>query len=226
LETTKIIIVEDEPLFRELLCRTLSLESSISILGEAEDGETAIRLIKEKNPDVVLMDIELTGEMDGIEAALRIKAERPQTGIVILSMHEDRRYVTSLPLEESKGWAYLLKQTVPDLAEVMRAIEGTKAGMLVLDPEIVKRLYPKQGSAVSRLTPRQCEVLKLIAQGYNNTAIAKRLKLSKKSVETYINVIYQELNLSAEQDIHARVKASLMFLQDSTSCSETAQSVG
>lgn len=211
---TKIIIVEDEALFRELMHRTLDNEPDIEVLGEAEDGETAIRLVRELKPDVVLMDIELRGEMDGIEAALTIKNESPEVGIVILSIHGDRRYVTSLPLEDSKGWGYLLKQTVPDLSMVKHTIEGVKAGMLVLDPALMKNLRPKKGSLVARLTPRQRNVLELIAQGYNNTAIAERLYLSKKSVETYINVIYQELGLAGELDIHARVKASLIYLQD------------
>ena len=217
METTRVVIVDDEALFRELLRRTLSAEPGLEVVGVAGDGETAIRLAKEASPDVVLMDIELPGEMDGIEAALRIKKEMPQTGIVILSAHSDRRYVTSLPLEDSQGWAYLLKQTAPDLAAVVRAIEGSKAGMVVLDPVVVASLRPRQGSAVAGLTPRQQEVLELLAQGYSNAAIAQRLTLSQKSVETYINAIYQGLHLSNEPEIHARVKATILYLETSQS---------
>ena len=217
METTRVVIVDDEALFRELLRRTLSAEPGLEVVGVAGDGETAIHLAMEANPDVVLMDIELPGEMDGIEAALRIKKEMPQTGIVILSAHSDRRYVTSLPLEDSQGWAYLLKQTAPDLAAVVRAIEGSKAGMVVLDPAVVANLQPRQGSAVAGLTPRQQEVLELLAQGYSNAAIAQRLTLSQKSVETYINAIYQGLHLSNEPDIHARVKATIIYLENSQS---------
>lgn len=217
METTRVVIVDDEALFRELLRRTLSAEPGLEVVGVAGDGETAIRLAKEASPDVVLMDIELPGEMDGIEAALRIKKEMPQTGIVILSAHSDRRYVTSLPLEDSQGWAYLLKQTAPDLAAVVRAIEGSKAGMVVLDPAVVASLRPRQGSAVAGLTPRQQEVLELLAQGYSNAAIAQRLTLSQKSVETYINAIYQGLHLSNEPEIHARVKATILYLENSQS---------
>jgi len=215
MEPTTVILVEDEPLFREMLRRILSVESSIKVVGEAEDGETAIRLAREKNPDVVLMDIELSGELDGIDAAIQIKKEKPQTGIVILSVHSDRRYVTSLPLDNSQGWAYLLKQTVPDIATIIRSIEGTKAGMLVLDPTILKGLRPRQDSILSRLTRRQFEVLELLAQGYSNAAIADKLILAEKSIETYINVIYQELGLSREPEIHARVRATLIYLQNS-----------
>lgn len=217
MEATRIVIVEDEALFRQLLRRTLSAEPGLEVAGMAEDGEAAVRLARELKPDVMLMDIELPGELDGIEAALQIKKERPQIGVVILSAHNDRRYVTSLPLKDSQGWAYLLKQTVPDMATVIRAIEGSKVGMLMVDPSIVKNLWPRQDSVVAKLTSRQQEVLKLIAQGYNNAAVAERLYLSEKSVETYINVIYQELHLSKEPNINARVRATLLYLQDSQS---------
>lgn len=215
MQTTKIIIIEDEPLFRDLLHRTLLAEPGLEIAGVAEDGEAAIRLAHQTRPDVVLTDIELRGEIDGIEAALRIKKDQPKTGVVILSVHSERRYLTSLPLEEVPGWAYLLKQTVPDVATVIRAIEASKTGMLMLDPALVKGFQPRQNSTLSNLTPRQMEVLECIAQGYNNAAIAKQLHLSQRSVETYINVIYQELGVSDEPDIHARVKATLLYLEES-----------
>jgi DNA-binding NarL/FixJ family response regulator len=210
-----LIIVDDELLFRELLRSTLAAEPGIEVVGVAGDGETAVQMARREKPDVVIMDIEMPGEIDGIEASLQIKKDRPKTGVVILSAHAERRYVTSLPLEDMQGWGYLLKQTAPDLATVVRAIQGSKAGMVVLDPSVVSGLRPKQGSAVARLNPRHQEVLELMAQGYSNAAIARLLKLSRKSVETYINVIYQELQLSHEEGIHARVKATLLYLESS-----------
>ena len=150
--TTRIMIVDDQVFFADLLARTLSTEPELEVVGVAHDGEAAVRLFNETEPDAVLMDIELPGEFDGIEAALRIKQEKPQTGIVLLSMHNDRRYFTSLPLEESPGWSYLLKQTVPDVATVVRAIHGSINGMVVLDPAVVAGLRPKQGSSVMQLT--------------------------------------------------------------------------
>jgi DNA-binding NarL/FixJ family response regulator len=217
MKTTRLVVVDDEPLFRELLCRTLATEKDLEVVGEAADGETAVQIARKEKPDVVIMDIELPGKLDGIEAALQIKRERPQTGIVILSAHSERRYVMSLPLDDIQGWAYLLKQTAPDLATVVRAIQGSKAGMVVLDPAVVSNLRPKQGSPLTRLNPRHREVLELLAQGYSNAAIAQALNLSRKSVETYINAIYQELQLSHEQGIHARVKATLLYLESSKS---------
>lgn len=213
MEKIRLIITEDEPLFRELLLRTLSTEPRLEVVGTAEDAETAIRLSREVKPDVAIMDIELPGEMDGIEAALIIKRERPKTGIVILSVHSDHRYVSSLPLGDLGGWAYLLKQSVPDLSTLVRAIHGSKEGMMVLDPAVMAKLRPRQDSPVASLTPRLQEVLRLIAQGYNNAAIAERLVLSERSVEGYVKSIYQELYLSGEPEIHARVKAALTYLE-------------
>ena len=213
----KVLIVEDEPLWSDLLSRTLSAEPGVTIVGLTRHGEAAVTLARETQPDAVLMDIELAGAMDGIEAALLIKDERPETGIVILSAHNDRRYVTSLPLGEKPGWSYLLKQTVPDVATVVRAIESSINGMVMLDPGVVASLRPKAASALARLTPRQLEVLQLIAQGYNNASIAERLVLAEKSVETYINSLYQELGVSGEPGMHARVKAAIIFLEESQS---------
>ena len=152
--TTKILVVEDEALFSDLLRRTLESDPGLEIVGDAQDGETAIALAQQLKPDAVIMDIELSGELDGIETALKIKGERPETGVVILSAHKDRRYVTSLPIDESAGWAYLLKQSVPDVETIVRAIQGSVTGMVVLDPEVVMSLRPKKDSALGRLTPR------------------------------------------------------------------------
>ncbi len=215
MDTTRILIVDDQAFFSEMLSRTQSAEPGLEIVGVATDGEAAVRLARETAPDVVLMDIELPGEMDGIMAGELIKQERPQTGIVILSAHKDREYLLSIPFHKSSGWSYLLKQSLPDLVTLMRAIEGTRKGVVVLDPEVVANLRPIQGSLLGRLTPRQHEVLELIAQGYNNAAIGRQLTLTEKSVETYVHNIYQQLELSSEQEIHARVKATLIYLHDS-----------
>ena len=151
----RVLLVEDQALFRELLRCTLIAQSGLEVVGEVGDGKSAVSLAREAEPDVVIMDVELSGKMDGIEAGIQIKKERPETGIVILSVHSDRRYVTSLPLDHLRGWAYLLKQTVPDVATVLRAIEGSRAGMLVIDPTLINSLRPRQDSVLAKLTHRQ-----------------------------------------------------------------------
>jgi HlyD family secretion protein len=138
-EDIQILIVEDERLFREMLRRILDAEPGVTVVGTAESGEEAVTQAESLQPDVVMMDVELPGEMDGIDAALVIKAARPDTGIVILSAHKERRYLMSMPIEDSAGWAYLLKQSVPDMSTVIRAIQGTMMGMVVLFYEALGR---------------------------------------------------------------------------------------
>lgn len=214
-EKIRVMIVEDEALFREMLVEVLSRRTGLEIVGTADRGENAIAMARESKPDVVLMDIELAGEMDGIDAALAIRKESPGTGIVILSSHDDPRYVTSLPLGEGMGWGYLLKQTVRDVSMVVRAIEGCAQGMVVMDPMVMVGVRPREGSKVGKLTPRQQDVLRLLAEGFNNAAIAKQLALEERSVESYINLIYQSLGLAGEPEINMRVQAALAFLKSS-----------
>jgi len=211
----RVAVVEDEALFREMLVGALSRQGGIEVVGTADDAGQAIELARSRKPDVIVMDIELEGEMDGIDAALEIKKEDPGIGIVILSAHDDPRYVTSLPLGESNGWAYLLKHSVRDLSALVLAIEGCARGMVVMDPSLMDRLSLREGSPVDRLTPRQQQVLRLLAEGLSNAAIARRLGLEERSVESYINVIYQHLGLSGEPEINMRVKAALAFLKSS-----------
>lgn len=211
----RVAVVEDEALFREMLAGALSRQAGLEVVDAASNAEEAIALARKARPDVVLMDIELDGEMDGIEAALTIKRDHPEIGILILSSHDNPRYVTTLPLGESTGWGYLLKQTVRDVSALVQAIEGCSRGLVVLDPAVVARLQVREGSAAGALTPRQQEVLRLLAEGFSNAAIARQLSLEERSVESYINVIYQHLGLSGESEINMRVKAALAFVKSS-----------
>lgn len=215
MERIRVAVVEDEALFREMLVDALSRRASLEVVGTVADAPKAIALAREARPDVMLMDIELAGEMDGIEASLAIKKENPGIGIVFLSAHDNPRYLTSLPLGESTGWAYLLKQTVRDVSAIGQAIEGCARGMVILDPAVMAKLRPREGSAILRLTPRQQDVLRLLAQGLSNAAIARQLALEERSIESYINIIYQHLGLSGEPEINMRVKATLAFLKSS-----------
>jgi DNA-binding NarL/FixJ family response regulator len=214
-EKIRVVVVEDEALFREVLVDALSRKAGLEVVDTTDDAEKAIALARQTKPNVMVMDIELGSKMDGIDAALAIKRENPEIGIVILSAHDDPRYVTSLPLGESTGWAYLLKQTVRDLSTVVKAIEGCARGMVVMDPAVMAKLHPRKGSKVYRLTSRQQDVLRLLAEGFNNATIARKLALTERSVESYINVIYQHLELTKGSEINMRVKAALAFLKSS-----------
>ena len=213
----RVLIVEDEGLFRDMLRISLSSYSSLEIVDAVASGEEALKAFRELKPEVVLMDIELGDGPSGIEIGRVMKEESTNAGIVLLSVHRDKEYISSLSVEEASGWSYLLKQSVGDASALRRAIEGSAAGFMVLDPGVVNNLRPKKGSFISRLTPRQQEVLGLMAQGYNNSGIAEKLVLGPKSVENYINAIYQELNLNQSDRIHQRVSAVLGYIKDSYS---------
>ena len=210
----RILIVEDDALFRDLLHVFLAGEATMEIVGVARDGETAVEMARELRPKVVIMDIELPGQLNGIDAGREIQLENPNTGILVLSAHKDRRYLHSVPLGQAPGWSYLLKQSVTDTGALVRAIEGSARGLVVLDPQVVAELRPREDSRLASLTPRQLEVLELMAQGYNNPAIAARLHLGDKSVQNYVNVIFQALQLSGEREIHARVRATLIYIAE------------
>ena len=209
-----VLIVEDEGLFREMLITTLSSQPEIEVVGSASNGRDAVRLGRQLRPGVVVMDIELGGAPNGIEAAHRIRATSPSTGIAILSRHRDKQYIASLPTDRASGWSYLLKQNLEDTAALVRAIQGSAGGLVVMDPTIVQGLQPRVGTKIGRLTPRQLDVLRLIAQGYNNTGIVEKLVISAKSVENIINAIFQELEIPRQGHVHPRVTAVLTYLEE------------
>lgn len=215
MSTTKILLVEDQPFFRDLLVRTIESEPELELIGSVADGETAVDLALETSPDAVIMDIELAGEMNGVEAGLKIKEHKSDTAIVLLSAHVERGYLTSLPLSRSSGWAYLLKQTLPDVETLLRTIRQSISGLVVLDPKLVQMLDPNPDSLLSRLTDRHLQLLRLMAQGYDNPSIAQELHLTENTVDTYVNTIYQELGTSREPGVHPRVSATLIYLRES-----------
>ncbi len=210
------MIVEDQRLFRDLLKRSLASVPHLNVVGDVGDGAAAVQLARKLKPDVVLMDIELGQEPNGITSGVRIKEENPNIGIVLLTTHDEKEYLSAVPLEQSQGWSYVLKQSVADLPTLVRAIEGAASGLLVLDPSVVKHLRPRPSSRINRLTPRQHEVLDLIAQGFSNDGIAQQLFLSGKAVENHIKSIYENLNIGRDEPIHPRVKAVLVYLNESS----------
>lgn len=209
----QVMIVEDEGLLRNMLTVALEAQPELRVVGACGDGTTAIRMAREISPDVILMDIDLGSGLNGVQTGIRIKEQTPRTGIVLLSSHKDKAYLDAIPPEQAHGWSYLLKQSVGDVEALTRAVQGAAAGLVVLDASLVMDLRPKLASRVNALTARQGEVLELIAQGYSNSAIAQKLRLGEKSVENYINAIYQKLEID-RQDVHPRVKAVLVYLED------------
>ena len=211
----RILIVEDEGLFRDMLKISLGSLPNLEVVGAVSDGNAAVEAADRLLPDVALMDIELGCDPNGIAAVRAIKEQHPDIGIIILSAHKEREYLNLMAAQELSGWSYLLKQSVTNAEALVRAIAGAASGLVVMDPSVVDKMRPRQGSLTAGLTPRQQEVLAMMAQGYNNSAIAEHLVLGTKSVENYINAIYQELSLNHNGPLHPRVQAVLSYIRDS-----------
>ena len=215
--TTRVLIVENEALFRDMLRVTLEARDEFDVAGAVGDGRSAVLLAQDLAFDVVLMDIDLGPGPTGIEAGIEIKEVHPEVGIVLLSMHREKEALASLPAHVSNGWSYLLKQSVASVEALSRAIDGAAAGLMMVDPELTKTLTPRPGGNLAALTPRQADVLALLAQGFNNGAIGEQLSISEKSVENYVNAIYQHLDVRSDDSTHPRVQAVLAFLRGSDS---------
>jgi DNA-binding NarL/FixJ family response regulator len=208
----RVLVVEDEGLFRDMLQTALAAQASIQVVGAVGTADEAIREAERVEPDVVLADIELGSGMNGIEASARIRTRHPHAGVVLLSAHRDKQYIASLPAGEAGGWSYLLKPSLTDTATLVRAIHGAASGLVVLDPALVDALRPRPRSPVDALSQRQRQVLALMAKGYSNGGIAQELVLTEKTVENYVGSIFQALGIDRGEAVHQRVKAVLAFL--------------
>lgn len=214
--SVRVVIVEDEGLYRDLVRIALSHHPRLEVVGAYGDPESALEEVPALAPDVAILDIELAGALNGVQLGLRLRRDLPDLGVVLLSNHRDPEFLSALPAETIAGWSYLLKRSVGDVEALWRAIEGAAAGLVVLDAALVTDMQPRANSSVSKLAPRQREILGLIAQGLSNAAIAEQLTLSEKSVENQINLVYQNLAIQrGAGGIHPRVIAVLRYLQDS-----------
>jgi len=215
-ERIRVAIVEDEPLFRGLLESFLDRHPRLSVVGSYADGSDALVAVPSVQPRVVTLDIELAGELDGIATGLKLREVLPELGIVVLSNHADARFIAALPRRGLAGWSYLLKKSVRDVEVLGQAVEGAARGEVMVDPALVAGLKPRSGGALERLTPRQREILELLAQGVTNAAIAARLVIAEKSVENQLTAIYGELGIDRrEEAVHPRVRAVLVYLRES-----------
>lgn len=200
----RIVIADDHRIVREGLRHLLEKRTDFKVVGEASDGESAVRLARELSPDIVIVDISMPG-LNGIEATRRILAERPDIRVLALSMHSDRRFVIETLKAGASG--YLLKDSAFD--ELARAIEVVMARGAFLSPaitEMVVRDYVAQSgcddaAAFSVLTPREREVLQLMAEGEPTRAIAAHLAVSVKTVETYRQQIMEKLDLHSVAEL-------------------------
>jgi two-component system response regulator NreC len=194
----RMLLADDHTLFREGLRALFASEGDIEVVGEAEDGEEAVRKASELRPDVVVMDI-LMPVLDGIEATRRIRAALPEVKVLVLSMYDDEEHVQRLLAAGASGC--MLKRATSD--ELVRSLREVVAGGMALDPAVaakvvkdyVRRVQREQEAPPGELTPRELEVLRLVADGHSNQAIAERLGLSRKTVDVHRTNLMRKLDL-------------------------------
>lgn len=215
MKRVRVIIVEDEGLYRDLLVLSLSHHDDIEVVGSFADASSCLREALEVNPDVALLDIELPGGMNGIQLALKLRQSLPEIGIVFLSHHNNPAFFTAMQQNRLTGWSFLNKKRVASIDALQRAVTGVTSGLVVLDQDLVEAAQPRNGSLLSTLTPRQIDILGLIAQGYTNAAIADSLDISVRTVENHIHQMYQSLGLIESPHLQPRVLAVLEYLAQS-----------
>lgn len=217
----KTVIADDHYLVREGTRKLLEASGEVEILATVEDGGQLREAVDRLRPDAVVVDIRMppSHQMEGIEAAHHIRANAPHVGVVVLSQHANSLYAFELFKEGTAGLAYLLKDRVADLDELLRALREVVDGGSVIDPivveELLKRPSSTPGRLLSTLTEREKDVLAAMAQGRSNTAIADSLYISGSAVEKHITSIFNKLALPpGDTDTHRRVAAVLAFLQN------------
>ncbi|MEU4287850.1 response regulator transcription factor [Kribbella sp. NPDC026596] len=211
----RIVIGEDSALFREGLARLLA-DAGHEIAGLAVDAPSLLTTVAETTPDLAVIDIRMPPDHtdDGARAARRLRMQNPELGIVLLSQHVETRH--SVELVATGRFGYLLKDRVLALDEFLDALDRVASGGSALDPEVVARLIGRQRAddRLAPLTPREREVLALMAEGCTNVGIGRRLFLTERTVETHVGSILAKLGLITNDEQHRRVLAVLAYLGD------------
>jgi DNA-binding NarL/FixJ family response regulator len=214
----RVVLAEDSLIVREGVQQLLAGSPTVDVVAVCGDLDSLDAAVEEHHPDVVLTDIRMppSNTNEGIELAARLREQRPEIGVIVLSQFAEPAYVLSLLESGSDRRGYLLKERVHDRGQLVSAIDTVAHGGSVIDPKIVEVLVAAraraQHSPLGELTPREYEVLAEIAAGKSNSAIADSLVLTKRAVEKHINAIFMKLGLAAADDVSKRVKATLVFL--------------
>ena len=217
----RVVLGEDHYLVREGLRRLLETSPDIDVAAACGDLDSLLAAVEDHAPDVVVTDIRMPphGADEGIQLAERLRSTRPQIGVVVLSQYAEPRYALALLEAGTAGRGYLLKERVEDVDQIVAAIHAVAEGGSVVDPKIVESLVAtrtrSETSPLTELTPRERDVLREMAEGKNNAAIAKVLFLTERSVEKVIHSIFLKLGLAFEVDVHKRVRAVILYLAQS-----------
>ncbi len=214
----RVVIGEDQALLREGLARLLDGEG-FEVVGQAGDAPDLLRKAKAHRPDVVIVDVQMPPDRtdDGLRAAVELRKLDEPVGVLVLSQFLEERYALDLVGESAEGVGYLLKDRVSDIAAFTDALRRVAAGGSALDPEVVGRMVGRRRaqSPIDELTPREREVLGLMAQGKSNQGIAETLVVTVAAVEKHVTSIFSKLGLAVEPTEHRRVLAVLATLRES-----------
>ena len=212
----RIVVGEDQPLVREGIVRVLE-DGGYEVAGVAADAPDLLRKTRAHKPDVVVTDIQMPPDStdDGIRAAKTIRHEQPEIGVLVLSQFLEARYALDLVGDQAAGVGYLLKDRVGDLSIFLDAVRRVAAGGSALDPEVVQRMVGRQrhDSPLDDLTPREREVVSLMAEGRSNRGIAEELVVTVPAIERHVTSIFAKLGLQAAPADHRRVLAVLQYLR-------------
>jgi DNA-binding NarL/FixJ family response regulator len=212
----RVIVAEDSVLLREGVARLLQ-EAGHEVVGQAGDPDDLMRKVRAHKPDLAVVDVRMppTQTDEGLRAAKEIRAELPAVGVLVLSAYVEPAYAQELLAENAAGLGYLLKDRVSDVTAFADAVERVGSGGSALDPEVVSILMgrAREDDPLEELTPREREVLALMAEGRSNAAIAEQLVITDRAVEKHVTSIFGKLGLTASGEDHRRVLAVLRFLE-------------
>jgi len=212
----RVVVADDVLLTRRGIVDLLRV-ADVDVVGEAENAEDLLRLVRLDRPDVAVVDIRMppTHTDEGLVAAQSIRDELPDVGVLVLSQYVEPRYAMQLLENHPERVGYLLKDRVVDIATVVDALRRIMDGETVIDPTIVSRLMARRrpSDPISELTDREREVLSLVAEGMSNRAVASRLRITERTVEAHVTQIFRKLGLADTPDQHRRVSAVLAFLR-------------
>ena len=217
----RVVLADDQYLVREGIRRLLESSDEVEIITVCDDLDSLLAAVDAETPDVVVTDIRMPpGQTDeGIQAAVRLRETHPEVGVVVLSQYTTPGYALALLEGGSEGRAYLLKERMKDIDQLIAAVRAVSEGGSVMDPKVVDALVAESARAdespLNELTPRERDVLREMAEGRNNAAIAEALVLTERSVEKVIHSIFLKLGLTWEEAVHKRVKAVVLYLAES-----------
>ncbi len=215
----RVVVADDSTLLREGIVRLLE-EAGLEVVGQAADGEDLLRKVRAHKPDVAVVDVRMppTHTDEGLRAARAIRAELPEVSVLVLSQHIEVAYARELLAESAEGLGYLLKDRVTDVESFTASVRRVATGGSALDPEVVSQMLGRQRreDPLAELTPREREVLGLMAEGRTNAAIAAELVVTGRAVEKHVTSIFAKLDLVAGREDHRRVLAVLRFLDQAS----------